>query len=61
MNKELLTEALGYFESKEEATRWFKTPNLALGLITPEDCLKRPGGTEQVLDIINKLKHGMTA
>ncbi|WP_261844251.1 MbcA/ParS/Xre antitoxin family protein [Aliamphritea ceti] len=58
---EVWTVAVNYFGTEEKALRWFRTPSLALGGESPgEYCTKAYSGDREVLDIINRLKHGMT-
>lgn len=59
---EVWDAAVDYFGSSEKALRWFRTPLLALGGECPgEYCTKVYSGDREVLDILNRLKHGMTS
>lgn len=50
-------EVLEYFQGdRVKARRWFETPSLPLGLKSPST-LK----SAQLNDLLNKLRHGMTA
>lgn len=59
---ELWKEALEYFGSEEKALSWFRTPVLALGGGSPEEyCTNHYSGDQTVRNLLNKLKHGLTA
>ena len=51
---------LTYFDGKrDEAFEWLRHPSAALGGETPLERAKTPGGTQDVLDLIGRLGHGI--
>jgi putative toxin-antitoxin system antitoxin component (TIGR02293 family) len=57
---QLMSYAISYFGSKENARRWFIHKNRGLGNVTPMSLLKTNDGIDRVKSTITKLKHGMT-
>ena len=52
--------ALAYFDGKHyDAFEWLGHPSAALGGETPLDRAKTPEGTQDVLDLIGRLEHGI--
>ncbi|MFT5164574.1 MAG: putative toxin-antitoxin system antitoxin component (TIGR02293 family) [Alteromonadaceae bacterium] len=54
-------EAVVYFGAQDTALTWLKTPQAIFGNQTPLSYLDTMTGIEYVRDLINRLKHGMTA
>ncbi|SFF89732.1 MbcA/ParS/Xre antitoxin family protein [Neptunomonas qingdaonensis] len=62
ITKQILAEAVGYFGSEETALKWFRTPLLALGGESPgEYCATHYRGDKKIMELLNRLKHGLTA
>lgn len=55
-NDSLPPEVLEYFKDRDKARRWLATPSPALGGQSPQDL-----SAEHFLELLNKLKYGMTA
>lgn len=56
----LLTLAVRLFENdKEKAFRWFRSPNRALGNLTPLEMAATETGSREVEDLIGRLEHGV--
>ena len=59
---EVLKDVTDYFDDEEKAWRWLKTPNLQLSNESPgEYCTSHYGGDQKVLELLNRMRHGMTA
>lgn len=61
VESELMNEAIEYFGSEEAALSWFNLPNITLGGYTPYKYCKTEAGYLRVRDMVNRMKHGMTA
>ncbi|MBR9886433.1 MAG: DUF2384 domain-containing protein [Oceanospirillales bacterium] len=62
INDEVWAQVVDHFESEQAALSWFVTPILALGGQSPDEYFKvHHCGDKKVLELLNKLKHGMTA
>lgn len=62
INNEVWAQVVDHFGSEQAALSWFLTPILALGRQSPDEyCKVHHGGDKKVLELLNKLKHGMTA
>lgn len=58
----LWMDAVDYFGSIDKAADWFNKPLIALGEKSPgEYCTNHINGSNTVEELLNKLKHGMTA
>ncbi|KLN61541.1 hypothetical protein WH96_03970 [Kiloniella spongiae] len=57
----VLTSATDYFNDREAALEWMKTPQIALGNKSAFSYLDTMAGISFVNDIINRMKYGMTA
>ena len=58
----LWLDAVDYFGSVEKAADWFNKPLIALREESPgEYCTNHINGSNTVEELLNKLKHGMTA
>lgn len=49
------------FESAEAARHWLKSPNAALGRVTPLSLLDTEFGAEGVMDCLGRIEHGVFA
>jgi putative toxin-antitoxin system antitoxin component (TIGR02293 family) len=47
------------FESSETATNWLKRPNRALSGQSPIDLLDTDAGTEQVVELLDRIEYGV--
>ncbi|SFG30226.1 MbcA/ParS/Xre antitoxin family protein [Neptunomonas qingdaonensis] len=61
IERELFNEAVQYFGDKEAALLWFNTPNITLGGHKPGEYCKKEFGYLKVRDLVNRMKHGITA
>ncbi|SFG37458.1 MbcA/ParS/Xre antitoxin family protein [Neptunomonas qingdaonensis] len=62
INDAVWAEALAYYGSEQAAKNWLMTPILSLGAQSPaEYCKSHLDGNEKVIELLNQLKHGMTA
>ena len=52
-------KATEIFGSEESAVKWLKTPNSALGDITPVQALSSRFGAEEVMDILGRIEFGV--
>ncbi len=56
----LLSLAVELFEGeKEKAFRWFRSPNRALGNLTPLELAATETGSREVENLIGRLEHGV--
>lgn len=53
------TQAVEVLGSPEKADRWLRTPQLALGGLTPEAVLRTDKGTADVLQMLGRIDHGI--
>ncbi len=56
---EIFERAKELFDDEVKARAWLKRPALALGGETPLDFAKRERGAREVLDMIDRLEHGV--
>jgi putative toxin-antitoxin system antitoxin component (TIGR02293 family) len=52
-------QAQDVFESAETATNWLKRPNRALAGHSPIDLLDTDAGTEQVVELLDRIEYGV--
>jgi putative toxin-antitoxin system antitoxin component (TIGR02293 family) len=52
-------QAQDVLESAETATNWLKRPNRALGGHAPIDLLDTDMGTEQVVELLDRIEYGV--
>jgi putative toxin-antitoxin system antitoxin component (TIGR02293 family) len=52
-------QAQDVFESAETATRWLKRPNRGLNGRAPVDLLDTDVGTEQVVELLDRIEYGV--
>jgi putative toxin-antitoxin system antitoxin component (TIGR02293 family) len=52
-------QAQDVFESAETATSWLKRPNRALAGHAPIDLLDTDAGTEQVVELLDRIEYGV--
>ena len=57
----LFNQAVDVLGSVEEARTWFKTPNRALGGVTPLDYSDTEPGAREVEDILGRIEQGVFA
>ncbi|WP_421783915.1 type II toxin-antitoxin system Xre/ParS family antitoxin [Kiloniella litopenaei] len=57
----VLTAATDYFNDREVALEWMKTPQIALGNKSAFSYLDTMAGISFVNDLLNRMKYGMTA
>ncbi len=57
----VFNEASAYFGDQATALTWLKTPQVYFGEHEPLSYLDTMTGIDIILDVINRLKHGMTA
>ena len=55
----VLSRVLEFFENKEEALYWLKTPASALDNTTPLSLLDTEVGAQEVLRLLGQLEHGV--
>lgn len=56
----LLTLSIELFENdKEKAFRWFRSPNRALGNLTPLEMAATETGSREIENLIGRLEHGV--
>lgn len=55
----IFIEAMEVLGSEEKARTWLKRPNKALGNQLPIQCLDSDLGTEQVIDILGRIREGV--
>jgi len=59
VNPVVFSRCLEIFGDREKAMRWLESPNAALGKQRPIDLLVTPEGTDQVLDVLTRIEHGV--
>ena len=52
-------QAQDVFESAETATNWLKRPNRGLNNCAPVDLLDTDAGTEQVVELLDRIEYGV--
>jgi putative toxin-antitoxin system antitoxin component (TIGR02293 family) len=52
-------QAQDVFENSETATNWLKRPNRALAGHSPIDLLDTDAGTEQVVELLDRIEYGV--
>jgi putative toxin-antitoxin system antitoxin component (TIGR02293 family) len=52
-------QAQEVFESADTATNWLKRPNRALNGHAPVDLLDTDAGTEQVVELLDRIEYGV--
>lgn len=52
-------KATEIFGSEENSVKWLKTPNAALGGITPVQAMSSRFGAEEVMDILGRIEYGV--
>jgi putative toxin-antitoxin system antitoxin component (TIGR02293 family) len=56
---EIITAAIDVLGSRAHAERWLANPALGLEQRRPIDLISTPGGAQQVLDYLERLRHGV--
>ena len=54
-----IEKALDTFGDHQQAMGWLLCPNPALKGLRPADVALRPGGEEDVLDVLGRIDHGI--
>ncbi|MGF1826414.1 MbcA/ParS/Xre antitoxin family protein [Vibrio splendidus] len=49
---------LELFEQEELVHEWLNNPKWFFSDLTPSEMLKKPGGREMVLEILNRIRYG---
>jgi putative toxin-antitoxin system antitoxin component (TIGR02293 family) len=55
----VLNAAENFFEDKDRAVLWLKTPRNLFRNLSPLQCAMLPEGTEYVITTLNRLEHGV--
>lgn len=51
--------AIQVFENEETARKWLKRPNRALAGVAPIELLDTDAGTEEIVDLLNRIEYGV--
>lgn len=57
--KDLIERVTEIFKSRDKAREWMKEPHKALGGKPPAECVMIWSGTEEVLNLLGRIEHGV--